>query len=100
MGLCPIFFAFFVYLHVYEPTLERRKMKAIVLFSGGIDSSTCLAMAIKSFGRENVITLTISYGQKHMKEIEASKSIVEYYGVENITINLSSIFKMSNCSLL
>lgn len=75
-------------------------MKALVLFSGGIDSSTCLAMAIDSFGNNNVICLTISYGQKHKKELEAAQNIVKYYGVDNIIIDLSTIFIMSNCSLL
>ena len=33
-------------------------MKAMVLFSGGIDSTTCLGMAIEKYGRENVTTLS------------------------------------------
>ena len=57
-------------------------MKALVLFSGGVDSTTCLGMAIDKYGKDNVIALSISYGQKHTKEIEASNKIVEYYGVE------------------
>ena len=40
-------------------------MKAMVLFSGGIDSTTCLGMAVEKYGPENVIALSISYGQKH-----------------------------------
>ena len=53
-------------------------MKALVLSSGGVDSSTCLALAVKKFGKENVVALSISYGQKHDKEIEASNKIAEY----------------------
>ena len=45
-------------------------MKAMVLFSGGIDSTTCLGMAVEKYGPENVIALSISYGQKHTKEID------------------------------
>ena len=40
-------------------------MKALVLFSGGIDSTTALALAIDKHGKDNVIALSISYGQKH-----------------------------------
>ncbi len=48
-------------------------MKALVLFSGGVDSTTALAMAIDNYGKDNVIALSISYGQKHQKEIGSSK---------------------------
>ena len=75
-------------------------MKALVLSSGGVDSSTCLALAVKKFGKENVVALSISYGQKHDKEIEASNKIAEYYGVEHIYLDLAPIFRYSNCSLL
>ena len=34
-------------------------MKALVLSSGGVDSSTCLALAVKKFGKENVVALSI-----------------------------------------
>ena len=56
-------------------------MKAMVLFSGGVDSTTCLAMAVDQYGSENVIALSIAYGQKHQKEIEASRKLAEYYHV-------------------
>ena len=35
-------------------------MKALVLSSGGVDSTTALALAVKQFGKENVIALTVS----------------------------------------
>lgn len=75
-------------------------MKALVLFSGGVDSTTCLGLAVKKYGKENVVALSISYGQKHSKEIEAAKAAAEYYGVEKIDLDLSLIFQFSDCSLL
>ncbi len=75
-------------------------MKAMVLLSGGIDSTTCLGMAVERFGRENVIALSISYGQKHEKEVLASEEVAKYYGIEQIKLDLAKIFKYSDCSLL
>ena len=75
-------------------------MRALVLFSGGLDSTTSLALAINQYGKENVVALSISYGQKHIKEIKASNDIAAYYGVEHIYLDLSKIFEYSNCSLL
>lgn len=75
-------------------------MKALVLFSGGVDSSTCLAIAISKYGKENVTALSITYGQKHKKEIEAAEKITRYYDVEKIELDLSLIFRFSDCSLL
>ncbi len=49
--------------------------KAIILFSGGLDSTTCLAIA-KSQGYE-CYALSFSYGQKHSSELEAAKRIAE-----------------------
>lgn len=75
-------------------------MKVMVLSSGGVDSTTCLGIAVKEYGRENVVALSIFYGQKHDKEIKAADDVAEYYGVEHIKLDLSTIFDFSNCSLL
>lgn len=75
-------------------------MKAMVLFSGGVDSSTCLAQAVKKHGASEVIALSVYYGQRHRKEIECAEKIVKYYGVKWQQLDLSSIFTDSNCSLL
>lgn len=75
-------------------------MKALVLLSGGIDSTTCLGLAVAEFGRKNVCTLSVSYGQKHTKELEAANLVAAYYEVEHINLDLESIFTYSNCSLL
>lgn len=75
-------------------------MRALVLLSGGVDSSTCLAMAVNEYGKENVYALMAAYGQKHVKELEAARKIAAYYEVELLEIDLTKIFTYSNCSLL
>ena len=82
--------------------MEKNKeiKKAMVLSSGGVDSTTCLGMAVEKYGKDQVIALSISYGQKHQKEIEASRKVAEYYGVEHLYLDLAPIFQYSNCSLL
>lgn len=75
-------------------------MKALVLVSGGVDSTTCLGLAIDKYGKENVVALSMSYGQKHTKEMESAKAVTDYYGIELYTVDLAAIFKYSNCSLL
>lgn len=74
--------------------------KAVVLFSGGVDSTTCLALAIDKFGVDNVIALTLSYGQKHEKEILAAQKIINHYHVSSEELDVAKIFAGSNCSLL
>lgn len=75
-------------------------MKCLVLVSGGLDSTVALAKAVNLYGTDNVVALSISYGQKHIKEIEASNNVCKYYGVEHLYLDLGAIFKYSNCSLL
>ena len=74
--------------------------KALVLFSGGVDSTTCLALAIDKYGAESVTALSVYYGQKHYKELEAARKIKDYYNVELIDLDLSKMFEYSDCSLL
>ena len=75
-------------------------MKALVLFSGGLDSSVCLGLAVKKYGADEVLALSIYYGQKHNKEMLASEKIAQHYGVKRMTLDLGEIFKDSNCTLL
>ena len=74
--------------------------KALVLFSGGVDSTTCLALAIEKYGKENVVPLSIHYGQKHDKEVQAAEAILQHYGMQGMEIDLTPVFAHSNCSLL
>jgi 7-cyano-7-deazaguanine synthase len=54
--------------------------EAVILLSGGMDSSTVLALAIEA-GFEPV-ALTIDYGQKHRREIDSAKKIAEHFRVK------------------
>ena len=60
------------------------KKKAIILLSGGLDSTTCAAIA-KNQGFE-LIGLTVKYGQTHIFELEASKNIANYYNIDDHSI--------------
>ena len=51
--------------------------RAVVLTSGGLDSSTCLAMAVEKYGAEETEALNILYGQKNDRELASAKKIAE-----------------------
>lgn len=74
--------------------------KALVLNSGGVDSTTCVGIAVDRFGAENVSTISVFYGQKHQKELECASKIAQFYKVQHLELDLSNILKYSNCSLL
>ena len=73
-------------------------MKAIVLLSGGVDSSTCLALAKEKYG--DVVALALYYGQKHSKELAAAEAIAAHYKAPLLKLDLTPVFAFSNCSLL
>lgn len=75
-------------------------MRALVLCSGGVDSTTLLAMAVDRYGSDNVVALSISYGQRHEKELKAARDVARYYHVEQRFLDLAAIFADSSCSLL
>ena len=74
--------------------------KALVLSSGGVDSTTCLGLAVHELGAANVVSVSMFYGQKHKKELEAAQKLAEYYNVQHYELDLSAVFAQSNCSLL
>lgn len=61
-------------------------MKAIVLLSGGLDSTVVLAMAREK--ERKCITLSFDYGQRHRIELIHAKKIAEHYNVEHCVITI------------
>ena len=75
-------------------------MKALVLLSGGIDSTTCLALAVDKYGEKEVMGLSVTYGQKHSNELEHAKSVAEWYDIQHKVIDFEPIFSGADCALL
>jgi 7-cyano-7-deazaguanine synthase len=61
--------------------------KAVVIFSGGQDSTTCLFWALEKY--DEVEAITFAYGQKHSVEIEQSKIISERCDVKQTIVDIS-----------
>ena len=82
--------------------MKNTNKKALVLNSGGVDSTTCVALAIEKYGKDNVITASLYYGQKHDKELKAAQQIADYYGVRHIEEDISNVMKYAGevCSLV
>lgn len=63
----------------------KSNKKAVILLSGGLDSTTVLALAIEQ-GFEPCC-LTFKYGQRHQFELNAARTIAGHYGVKNHVIS-------------
>ncbi len=74
--------------------------KAVVIFSGGQDSTTCLFQAIKEFGRENVEVVTFQYGQRHAIELEKAAWIARDLGIKQTLIDTSVIKAITSNALI
>lgn len=70
---------------------------ALVVFSGGQDSTTCLFWAKAHF--ERVVALAFSYGQKHVKELEQARKIAEIAEVELHVMDVPLIGTLGKNSL-
>lgn len=62
--------------------------RALVVLSGGQDSTTCLYWAIRRFGA--VDTLTFDYGQRHRIELEAARNVASFAGVPNTVLPINT----------
>lgn len=56
-------------------------MKAVVVLSGGQDSATCLALAVKKYGADEVAAITFAYGQRHAVETKYARRLAKRFGV-------------------
>ena len=56
-------------------------VKAVVVLSGGQDSATCLALAVRKHGAERVAAITFRYGQRHALETRYARRLARRFGV-------------------
>lgn len=70
-----------------------KKEKAVVVFSGGQDSTTCLFWAKKKF--QEVEAVTFDYGQRHRLEIECAKNIAEELGVKQHILDMQLLNQLA-----
>ena len=71
---------------------------ALVVFSGGQDSTTCLGWAQNRF--DYVETITFDYGQKHRVEIEQARKIAMMLGVKNSVLSLDAFSQLNDSALI
>lgn len=75
----------------------RNKEAAVVVFSGGQDSTTCLLWAMKQY--KEVIAVSFDYGQRHKGELECAKKITDKLGVEWHVMDMSLLNQLAPNSL-
>ena len=74
--------------------------KALVIFSGGQDSTTCLIQAIQQYGRENVVAITFQYGQRHAIELERARQIAQDFNIPQTVLDLSLMQQITHNALM
>lgn len=74
-------------------------MKALVLFSGGQDSTTCLFFAIEKYGAENVFAIGFDYNQRHKAELSCAKEICESIEIPFTVVALPTVSELTRNSL-
>ncbi|MBF0453395.1 MAG: 7-cyano-7-deazaguanine synthase QueC [Magnetococcales bacterium] len=73
--------------------------KALVILSGGQDSTTCLYWALDHFGPRQVETLTFDYGQRHHREIAAAAKIAKIAQVPNTVLPINTFSALGGNAL-
>lgn len=73
--------------------------KALVLLSGGQDSTTCLYWALDQFGRENVTALSFDYGQRHRIELDCATDIAKTAGVGHACLPIDTFAALGGDAL-
>ena len=77
-----------------------KNRKALVVLSGGQDSTTCLFWAIDKFGKENVSAIGFDYGQRHKLELECADKICKKVGIPYEIVPTPIINQLSANSLV
>jgi len=73
--------------------------KALVVLSGGQDSTTCLYWAIDRFGVDNVSSVTFDYGQRHRIELTCAEEIADFANVPNVILPIDTFAALGGDAL-
>lgn len=73
--------------------------RALVVLSGGQDSTTCLYWAVDRFGRANVSSITFDYGQKHRIELDCARDVAAAAGVANVCLPIDTFAALGGDAL-
>ena len=73
--------------------------RALVVLSGGQDSTTCLYWALDRFGRDKVETLTFAYGQRHRIELDCAAQVATLAGVPNTVLPINTFAALGGNAL-
>jgi 7-cyano-7-deazaguanine synthase len=79
--------------------MQDEEQKALVVLSGGQDSTTCLYWAIDRYGPAAVDTVTFDYGQRHRIELECAAKVAEFAGVSNTCLPIDTLTALGGDSL-
>jgi len=79
--------------------MNPAKEKALVVLSGGQDSTTCLYWAIDRYGLENVSAVTFDYGQRHRIELDCARRIAEHLGVAQVCLPIDTFAALGGDAL-
>lgn len=74
--------------------VQDQSKKTLVLHSGGLDSTVVLWLAIRDFGKENVWSFTIDYGQRHIVELERATRICREYDIHRDILKITDMPKV------
>lgn len=74
--------------------------KALVIHSGGMDSSLCLALAIREFDVSEVLSLSFSYQQRHTPELIQAKKICLDWGVDHVELQIDCLREITSNALI
>ena len=73
--------------------------KALVVLSGGQDSTTCLYWAIKEFGISNIEAITFDYQQRHRIELECAEKITSLINVPQTVLPINTFQDLGGSAL-
>lgn len=76
------------------------RKKALVVHSGGMDSSICLALAIRKWSKEKVLSLSFRYQQRHAQELFQAEKICRKWGVDHVEIEINFLEKLTHNALM